>query len=84
MKALIYVTLKPSVLDPQGRAVLGGLHALGFAAAEDVRVGKFIEVGLAAGLARSEAEPLVRAMCDKLLANPVIETCRFEIVEESA
>jgi len=81
MKALIYVTLKPSVLDPQGRAVLGGLHSLGYREAEDVRVGKFIEISLA-GLSRAQAEPRVKEMCEKLLANTVIERYRFEIVEE--
>ena len=82
MKALIYVTLKPSVLDPQGRAVLGGLHSLGYREAGDVRVGKFIEVALT-GLSRSQAEPRVKEMCEKLLANTVIERYRFEIVEEA-
>ena len=80
MKALIYVTLKPSVLDPQGKAVLGGLHTLGYREARDVRVGKFIEVRLE-GLERGEAEGRVREMCEKLLANTVIEQYRFEIVE---
>ena len=81
MKALIYVTLKPSVLDPQGKAVLGGLHTLGYREAADVRVGKFIEVTLE-GIGRREAEERVKSMCEKLLANTVIEQYRFEIVEE--
>jgi len=81
MKARIYVTLKPSVLDPQGKAVQGALHALGYAEAEEVRVGKFIELTLS-GLGRGEAETRVREMCEKLLANTVIEQYRFEIAEE--
>jgi phosphoribosylformylglycinamidine synthase len=80
MKALIYVTLKPSVLDPQGKAVLGGLHTLGHREATDVRIGKFIEVTLA-GLDRGQAEARVKQMCETLLANTVIEQYRFEIVE---
>ena len=79
MKALIYVTLKPSVLDPQGKAVRGGLHSLGFMETEDVRVGKYIELTLA-GTDRDQAEARVRQMCEKLLANTVIEQYRFEIV----
>ncbi len=81
MKARIYVTLKPSVLDPQGKAVRGALHSLGYTEAEDVRVGKFIEVALQ-GLSKAEAETRVRQMCETLLANTVIEQYRFEIAEE--
>jgi len=80
MKALIYVTLKPSVLDPQGKAVLGGLHSLGFTETGQVRVGKYIEVTLA-GVTRARAEERVRQMCEKLLANTVIEQYRFQVVE---
>jgi phosphoribosylformylglycinamidine synthase subunit PurS len=80
MKALIYVTLKPSVLDPQGKAVRSGLHSLGYTETEDVRVGKYLELTLS-GSDKRQAESRVREMCDKLLANPVIETYRFEIVE---
>ena len=81
MKALIYVTLKPSVLDPQGKTVRGALHALGYKEAEDVRMGKFIELTLT-GIGRAEAEERVEEMCEQLLANTVIEKYRFEIVEE--
>jgi len=83
MKALIYVTLKPSVLDPQGKAVLGGLHALGYGETEDVRVGKYIELTLGR-IDRREAETRVREMCEKLLANTVIEQYRFEILDEAS
>ena len=82
MKALIFITLKPSVLDPQGKAVLSGLHALGYSETGDVRVGKYIEVKLA-GLDRSRAEARVKEMCEKLLANTVIEQYRFEILDEA-
>ena len=82
MKALIYVTLKPSVLDPQGKAVLGGLHSLGYVETSDVRVGKYIELKLE-GLDHARAETRVKEMCEQLLANTVIEQYRFEIVDEA-
>jgi phosphoribosylformylglycinamidine synthase len=73
MKVQVFVTLKPGVLDPQGRAIQHALSGLGFAGVADVRAGRFIELELAAGV--SEAD--VRAMCDKLLANTVIENYRI-------
>ncbi|MGH9869868.1 MAG: phosphoribosylformylglycinamidine synthase subunit PurS [Candidatus Polarisedimenticolia bacterium] len=82
MKAVVYVTLKPSVLDPQGKAVHGALHSLGYTEADDVRVGKMIEVRLA-GVSREQAASRVKAMCETLLANTVIEQYRFEIVDET-
>lgn len=81
MKARIYVTLKRGVLDPQGKAVCSGLHQLGYREVTDVRIGKFMEVTLG-GLPRQEAEKRLQAMCEKLLANPVIEDYRFEFQEE--
>ncbi len=82
MRALIYVSLKPMVLDPQGKAVRGALHSLGYQEAADVRVGKYIEVTIegSGDEARRRAEARVKEMCEKLLANPVIEQYRFEIV----
>ncbi|MFN0115249.1 MAG: phosphoribosylformylglycinamidine synthase subunit PurS [Paracoccaceae bacterium] len=78
MKARVFVTLKPSVLDPQGEAVRHALSTLGFQGVTGVRQGKLIELDLAAtDPARAQAE--VRAMCDRLLANTVIETYRIEI-----
>ena len=71
--ARIQVTLKPVVLDPQGDAVLNGLHQLGYTDVSSVRVGKYMEVTLAAESAGA-AEAAVRQMCDRLLANPVIES----------
>jgi len=75
------VTLKRGVLDPQGKAVCTSLHQLGYREVTDVRIGKCMEVTLG-GLPRREAEQRLKAMCDKLLANPVIEDYRFEVYED--
>jgi len=80
MRVKIFVYLKEGVLDPQGKAVARSLHSLGYQEVGDVRVGKYIEVSLEAP-SRAAAEAKVREMCDKLLANPVIEDYRFEIEE---
>lgn len=78
MKAKVHVFLKPGVLDVQGKAVENALHGLGWADVSDVRVGRTIEFDLkAADKAAAEAE--VKAMCDKLLANTVIESYRVEV-----
>ncbi|MGH2487691.1 MAG: phosphoribosylformylglycinamidine synthase subunit PurS [Ktedonobacterales bacterium] len=76
--ARIHVTLKPVVLDPQGDAVLTGLRQLGFARVSAVRVGKYLEVSVAA-VSRDEATEQVRLMCERLLANPVIERYDFDV-----
>ena len=76
--AQVYVTLKPTVNDPQGLTVLGGVKNLGFDAVEDVRVGKFLEVRVSEPN-RRRAEQLIEELCEKLLANPVIEEYRYEI-----
>jgi phosphoribosylformylglycinamidine synthase len=78
--AQIYVTLRPSVLDPAGVAVESGLHSLGFAQVEHVRIGKYIELTLTAENT-AEAEAQLDQMCDRLLANTVIENYRFELHE---
>lgn len=78
--AKIYVTLKESVLDPQGTAVSHALHALRYDTVSDVRIGKYMEVTLSAG-SEQEAHQLVRGMCDQLLTNPVIEKYTYELVE---
>ena len=78
--AKIYVTVKPTVNDPQGQTVLGALKTLGFEAVDSVRIGKYLEVKLREE-ERVRAEAQVREMCDKLLANPVIEDFRFELEE---
>ncbi|HLF21102.1 MAG TPA: phosphoribosylformylglycinamidine synthase subunit PurS [Aestuariivirga sp.] len=72
MKARIRITLKDGVLDPQGKAIAGALASLGFGGVDNVRQGKYIELDIAAA-DRAAAEAEVTAMCEKLLANPVIE-----------
>lgn len=76
--ARIYVSLKPTVNDPQGLVIADGLRSLGFSGVEGVRAGKYIEVRLTADGAET-ARSQVDSMCDKLLANPVIESYRFEV-----
>jgi phosphoribosylformylglycinamidine synthase len=78
MKARVHVTLKPGVLDPQGEAVRHALGALGFEGVGEVRVGKVIELELD-GSDRAAAEARVGEMCEKLLANTVIEAYRVEL-----
>ena len=78
MKATVHVFLKPGVLDVQGKAVESALHGLGWSGAENVRVGRVIEFDIDAA-DRTTAEAEVRAMCDKLLANPVIEGYRVDV-----
>ena len=79
-RARISVTLKKSVFDPQGKTVLDALHSLGFKEAEKLRVGKFFDLTIKAKN-KKEAEAKVKAMCDKLLINPVIEEYAFELEE---
>ncbi len=79
MKARIHITLKNGVLDPQGKAIQQALAGLGFDEVEDVRQGKFLEVELADGAAEA-ARARVAEMCEKLLANTVIENYDIEIV----
>jgi len=78
MKATVHVTLKPGVLDPQGQAIGHALTGLGFAGVNSVRMGKFMELDLAE-TDRAKAEVAVKQMCEKLLANTVIESYRVEI-----
>ncbi len=78
--ARVYVTLKPTVNDPQGLTIRGGLHSLGFDSVESVRAGKYLEIRLD-GSERTAAEAQVTEMCRKLLANPIIEDFRFELEE---
>jgi phosphoribosylformylglycinamidine synthase len=77
-KAKVYVTLKKAVLDPQGKTIKQALEHLEFRGIEDIRLGKYIEVTLN-GKTESEVEKDVKDMCEKLLANTVIEDYRFEI-----
>ena len=76
MKARVFVMLKTGVLDPQGAAVQHALGALGFDGVNEVRQGKVIELDLAAGT----SEETIKEMCEKLLANTVIESYRVEIL----
>ena len=77
MKARVFVTLKPGVLDPQGKAIHHALEGLGFSGVQDVRAGKLIELDLAEGIDDASIEE----MCRKLLANTVIENFRIEKLE---
>jgi phosphoribosylformylglycinamidine synthase len=79
MKARVTVTLKPGVLDPQGAAIAQALRTLGFEGVSGARQGKIIELDLE-GADRAAAEGQVRAMCETLLANTVIETYAIDIV----
>lgn len=79
MKARVTVTLKNGVLDPQGKAIEGALKSLGFEGVDDVRQGKLIELQLATS-DRTKAEAEVKAMCEKLLANTVIENYKIELI----
>lgn len=74
----IYVTLRPSVLDPAGAAVQSGLQQLGYEGVEQIRIGKYIELTLTA-TDETQARKQLDQMCDQLLANPVIENYHFEL-----
>jgi phosphoribosylformylglycinamidine synthase len=78
MQARVFVTLKPSVFDPQGTTVAEALHTLGYATVRDVRQGKYFELEIDAPSA-DEARRLASEAADKLLANPVIESYRIEV-----
>ncbi|NOY53258.1 MAG: phosphoribosylformylglycinamidine synthase subunit PurS [Deltaproteobacteria bacterium] len=78
MKARVYVTLKEGVLDPQGKTVKHALDNLGFEGVQEVRIGKYMEVSLGE-MSAADAEKAVHSMCEKLLANTVIEDYRVEI-----
>ena len=76
MNARVFVNLKPGVLDPAAKAVQGGLHSMGFDEVQSLRLGKVIDPKLED---RPDAEERLKAMCEKLLANTVIESYRIEI-----
>jgi phosphoribosylformylglycinamidine synthase len=82
-KVDVHVTLKPSVLDPQGATVQRSLHAMGYDQLLDTRLGKYFELTFAAGLTREQVEKQTKEICEKLLANPVIERFRFAIAPQS-
>jgi phosphoribosylformylglycinamidine synthase len=81
MRARVFVTLKPSVFDPQGKTVTDALHTSGYAAVRDVRQGKYFELDIDARSV-DEARRLASEAADKLLSNPVIESYRIEIVDD--
>ena len=78
MRARVFVTLKPSVFDPQGRTIADALHSLGYGNVADVRQGKYFELDLATDEA-AQAKKLASELADKVLANPVIESFRVEV-----
>lgn len=78
MRARVFVTLKPSVFDPQGKTIADALHSLGYAGVQDVRQGKYFELDLATADA-PKAQALAAEVADKVLANPVIESYRIEV-----
>lgn len=80
MKARVFVTLKPSVFDPQGHTIAEALHSLGYGSVADVRQGKFFELDLGA-TSPAEAKRLATEVADRVLANPVIESFRVELAE---
>jgi phosphoribosylformylglycinamidine synthase PurS subunit len=78
MKAKVFVTLKPSVFDPQGRTIADALHSMGYTGIGDVRQGKYFELELNSSSA-DQARALASEVADKVLANPVIESYRIEV-----
>ncbi len=80
MKAKVYVTLKPSVLDPQGKAIHHSVELLGFENVAAVRQGKYFEIALNAELSEAEAQTVVEKIAKNILANPVIEDYKVEIL----
>ena len=79
MKAFVYVSLKRSVLDPQGKTIQGALNKMGYKGLEDVRQGKYFEITLDGGLNRSDAEVEIGKIAREVLTNPVIEEFRYSI-----
>lgn len=77
-KVTVYITLKQGVLDPQGKAIQTSLHSLGYEEIQEARVGKFIELKVDD---KEDLDARINAMCDQLLANPVIEDFRFDVEE---
>ncbi len=80
MKAVVHISLKNGVLDPQGKAVADTLARMGYGEVGSARVGKVIELDLTGSPDKTAAEARVKEMCEKLLANTVIESYRFELV----
>jgi len=81
MKARVFVSLKTTVLDPQGQTVCSALHGLGYHGVTAVRQGKYFDIAIADGVTRDQAQKDVEAIAHDVLANPVIEEYRVEIVD---
>jgi phosphoribosylformylglycinamidine synthase PurS subunit len=79
MKAKVYVTLKPSVLDPQGKAIQHSVEQLGFGGIEDIRQGKYFEIALNESVTDQDARNVAERMAREVLSNPVIEDFRVEV-----
>ena len=79
MKAKVYVTLKPSVLDPQGKAIKHSVELLGYQGVSDIRQGKYFEIALNGGLSDEDARAEAERMAREVLSNPIIEDFRVEI-----
>jgi phosphoribosylformylglycinamidine synthase subunit PurS len=81
MKARVFVSLKSTVLDPQGQTVCSALHGLGYPAIAAVRQGKFFDIAIGEGVSREQAQKDVETIAHEVLANPVIEEYRVEIMD---
>jgi phosphoribosylformylglycinamidine synthase subunit PurS len=79
MKAYVYVSLKRTVLDPQGKTIQGALNKMGYKGLQDLRQGKYFEITLDGGLNRSDAEAEIGRIAREVLTNPVIEEFRYSI-----
>jgi phosphoribosylformylglycinamidine synthase len=84
MKAKIYITLKPSVLDPQGKAIHHAVETIGYRGIQDVRQGKYFEITLDAQLSEDDARASIERMARDVLSNPVIEDYRVELDSDPA
>ncbi len=81
MRAYVYVSLKKSVLDPQGKTIQGALKKMGYRGLEDVRQGKYFEITLDGGLSKTEAQAEIERIAREVLTNPVIEEFRFSLAD---
>lgn len=81
MKARVFVSFKTTVLDPQGATICSALHGLGYPAVADVRQGKFFDISVTDGIPREQAQKDLEVIAHDVLANPVIEEYRVEILE---
>src|SRR6266404_9865474 len=82
MKAYVYVSLKKSVLDPQGKTIQGALSKMGYKGLQDVRQGKYFEISLNGGLSKDQAQSEIERIAREVLTNPVIEEFRFSLRSE--